>query len=264
MFWSMRRFSLLDQDDEEWQLDCWAWLIENLGGLAAFRDQPLIVPTTEFFKRPQSGDNPAEHYFSEIIRLTAMESWPFKLVEQEGPVNPVVAPLAIVQNAPSDPAGTFSAKRENEILISYSPDLLERPEDLIATFVHEISHGLVRSIDKEPPGGWECEEYATDLTVAFLGFGIFGANSAFRFNQFSDNATGTQGWSYQRAGYLSQLEWSFAIAVFLALKDGQPDQAMRFLSMGPAASLKKCVKYLHRFPECVETIQEQITAASTP
>jgi len=264
MFWSMRRYSLLDQDDEEWQLDCWAWLIEKLGGLAALRDQPLIVPTTEFFKRPQSGDNPAEHYSAEIIRLTGMENWPFKLVEQEGSINPVVAPLAIVQNVPPDPAGTFRVERENEILISYSPDLLQSPEDLIVTFVHEISHGLVLNIGKEPPGGWECEEFATDQTVAFLGFGVFGANSAFRFNQFSDNATGTQGWSYRRSGYLTQLEWSFALAVFLSLRGDDTEQALRFLNDGPAASLTKCVQYLGKFPDCLDTIREQVSILPNP
>jgi hypothetical protein len=262
MFWGPKRYKLLDRDDEEWQLDCWSWLIENLGGLAALDEQPLIVPTVEFFRRPKSGDNPAEHYFAEVIRLTGMQHWPFRLVEQETDVDAKLAPLAMVRNAPHGPLGTFHPQPDNEILISYSPELLDRPEDLVATFAHEISHGVVRSIGKAPPGGWENEEFTTDLTVAFLGFGVFGANSAFRFSQFSDTATGTQGWSFQRAGYLSQLEWSFAIAVFLSLKGDEPDQALRFLNPGPAASLKKCLKYLHKFPECLETIQEQVTAGS--
>lgn len=261
MFWGMKRYALLDRDDEEWQLDCWAWLIGNLGGLQAFCERPLIVPTTEFFQRPRPGDNPAEHYFAEIVRLTGMQDWPFKLIEQDTPLDPQLAPLAVVQNVAHDPHGTFRMNSDKEILISYSPALLERPEDLIATLAHEISHGLVLSTGMEPPGGWDCEEFATDLTVAFLGFGVFGANSAFRFSQFSDSGTGTQGWSYQRSGYLTQLEWSFALAVFLSLKGETADTALKFLSEGPAAWLKKCMKYLGRYPECLELIYAQLDAA---
>lgn len=264
MLWGLKRYGLLGKDDEEWQLDCWAWLIENLGGIEAFRETPLIVPTTEFFRRPTNEDEPAEHYFSEIVRLTGMGDWPFELVRQDNPIDPKLGPLAVVQNIRNDPAGTFRMDSHNEILISYSPDLVDRPEDLVTTFVHEISHAVVLSIGAEPPGGWNCEEFATDLTVAFLGFGVFGANSAFRFSQFTDNATGSQGWSYRRSGYLTQPEWCFALAVFLILTDQDPGTALRFLNDGPAASLRKSLKYLKKHPECIEEIRGQLDRRQDP
>ena len=68
-----------------------------------------------------------------------------------------------------------------------------------------------------PPGGWDNWEFATDITASFMGFGVFMANTAFRFRQYG--GAGVAGWQTSGGGYLSQAEHSFALALFLRLKD---------------------------------------------
>jgi hypothetical protein len=244
MFWNSSR-SPLEAEEEEWLLSCWEWLLGGLSAPAEFRQFPLVLPTNEYFPPTQAaGHAMAVHVFDCVARLTGTAGWPYKLVPQAENINPVLGPLAAVKNAGSNPAGTFSVEERQEIVITYDPALIARPSNLIATFAHEIAHGLVLTISSEPPGGEEYEEYAVDVTAAFLGFGLFGANHAFEFRQFSDTSTGTQGWSYRRTGYLSEAQWGFCLALFLALRGEPAEAALRWLKPGPAGALKKTMKYL--------------------
>jgi hypothetical protein len=87
----------------------------------------------------------------------------------------------------------------------------------IATMAHELAHYVLATLKSGVPGGRELAELATDLAVAYLGFGVFSANTAFEFSQHQD--TFSQGWSSSRNGYLSERSWAFAIALFCALTD---------------------------------------------
>ena len=60
-------------------------------------------------------------------------------------------------------------------------------------------------------------EPATDVTAAFLGFGVFGANDVLNFEQ------NHEGWQGGKTGYLSEEEWIFSLAIFLNLKLIKPD-----------------------------------------
>jgi hypothetical protein len=252
MFFLGSRKSPLGQDDEEWQLACWPWLLSNVVDIDTIRDCPLIVPNDTYFPGTKAkGKERAEHVFRCVAELIGVAAWPFDLVEQEERVNPIVSPTLIVQNTPGSPAGTFQLQSDYRLQVTYSPELVDDPGQLIATFVHEICHALMLTIDRsdpesEPPGGWECEEFATDLLVTLLGFGIFGANAAFQFDQYSDPGTGMGGWSTRRSGYLTEIEWAFALAIYFKITGKPLDEANRWLKPGLFKQLKKCTAYLDK------------------
>lgn len=247
MFW--RTNSPLDADDEEWQLECWAWLLRHFGGAEALRKRPLFLPTDAFFSRPdQNGPLAAVHYFKQVAKYLAVDPARFDLVAQEHSINPVFGPLQVLQGAPQDPAGTFSMSRGGGMKITYDPAIVHRPMKLIATFAHEICHPLLLSVPEEPPGGAEMEEFATDLAVTFFGFGVFNSNTAASFNQYRDTATGTQGWSFERQGYLSPAERAFALALFMQMRGQESRVAAGHLESGPLAYFQKATKYLSRMP----------------
>jgi hypothetical protein len=199
MLWTGSK-SPLEAEEEDWLAECWTWLLEEFG-LGRLKQVSLVLPSGEFFPPTKAkGAARAQHLFDCVKRLTGTENWPYKLVPQESRINPVLSGLAVVKNAPSDPAGTFAVEADGQIRITYDPDSISEPAKLIATFAHEIAHGLVLTARSRPPGGEEFEEYAVDVTTVFMGFGIVGANSAFEFSQFSDVGSGTQGWSYRRMG----------------------------------------------------------------
>ena len=80
-------------------------------------------------------------------------------------------------------------------------------------------------------------ELATDLLTVYLGFGIFGANSAFNFSQHHD--TMSQGWKYSRSGYLNERAWVFALALFLETRGQDSEGPKRFLKSHLFADLGK-------------------------
>jgi len=211
MFW--RAKSPIDQDDEIWQLECWRWLLKYHGGVSALSQRTLVLPTQEHFQWPRLlGRALAENVFAQVANYFNVNPTDFELVAQAESVNPVLAPLQVVVNAPVDAAGTFAVKG-NRMQITYNPDLLKTPMKLVATFAHEISHPLF-SVPEDPPGGPDMEEFATDLAVIFFGFGTISVNTTSNFVGFRDDATGTQGWSFDGLGYLSLAERTFALAVF--------------------------------------------------
>ena len=252
MFW--RAKSPLETDDEEWQLACWQWLLAHFGGSEPLGSRRLVLPTDEFFTRPaESGHSAAAHVFAQTCRHFDLDPAQFELVAQEDSVNPVLGPLQVVANAPVDPAGTFSMDHGGKLQITYDPGLATKPMQLVSMFAHEICHPLLFSVETPPPGGEEMEEFATDLAVTFFGFGIFNANTAAAFRQYNDSATGTQGWSIERQGYLSPAERAFALGLFVAGRDADEQNARLYLDQGPLAYFNKAMKYLSANPGIIPT-----------
>ncbi len=244
MFW--RTTSPLEADDEDWQLECWRWLLEHFGGVDAWRRRPLILPTRDFFDVPETdGHAAALDWFEQVADWFGLDPAQFDLVAQDEAIDPVLGPLQIVADAPGDPAGTFSVGDGGRLAISYSRSLIARPMRLIATLAHELCHPLLLALPEEPPGGAEMEEFATDLAVTFFGFGVFSSNAGAAVRQFSDEATGTVGWSMDALGYLSPAERAFALALFL-LERPEDQRAVRgHLDDGALAYYAKAQKYLN-------------------
>jgi len=252
MFWSAK--PTIDADDEEWQIACWQWLLDNLGGIEALRSFETVTPThADFPKSGLTGHAHVEHVLNQVAARMRIDPSQFALAAQEDGIDPVLGPLAVVKNAPASPLGTYSADG-NAHIITYQPEAARDLEQLIATLVHEICHPILLSIP-EPPPGEETEEYATDLATVFFGFGLFGGNSSFRFQQFRDDASGTQGWSTSRAGYLSQNEWGFALAVRSILTGDTSAPVERNASTGLLEHFRKNLKYLTRKPEILSAIR---------
>ncbi len=243
MFWGAR--SPIDRDDEEWQLECWRWLANSFAGWGPLSERRLVLPNSEFFPATDhEGHARAQRIFKSVADCFGVPPEQFVLSPQDEAIDPRVGNLMVVQNAPLSPAGTFQVGDDGHLHVTYDPAAVDRPGELIATLAHEICHPLLLSIPEPPPGGEACEEFATDLAVTFFGFGIFGENSAFQFEQFSDIGSGTQGWAARRQGYLTEAEWAFSLAVFL-LVTGEPEKvALDYLKPGPAAYLNKSLKYL--------------------
>lgn len=245
---------LLSEEDQHFQVECYRWLLTHFGGDDFYREARLVLPTREFF--PTAVDSPqlaARTTFEQVKRYAGMQDWDCRLEAQDQDPNPVVAPTIAVQNIEHNPLGTFSADNNNQVTITYNPKLLANPEQMVATFAHELSHYLTATAPEPPPGGWENWEFATDICVTFLGFGVFNANSAFSFQQFS--GVDSQGWQTSGGGYLSQAEHSYALALFLLLKDIPPEQARPHCSANIQGLLKKAVAEIERGP-IVQTLRD--------
>lgn len=147
--------------------------------------------------------------------------------------------------------------------ISYLPSLLERPEELIGVFAHEVSHGLFATLDHPPPGGWDMEGFVVDLMTVYFGFGLFGANKAFQVDHGSGWRSWINGTTYlSSSGYLSQEQWAFALAVFLKLRGEAPDVARDRLGPVLKKMLERALRYLDNNPQLLNEVTEPSMQAS--
>lgn len=204
MFGLFRKGTLLGDELTEWQFDVFAWLLRHTGGFEALRQRRLIYPTPAFFpQKSAQGKAFAESIFEQVRQHAGMLDWPCMLQAQEEDPDPLVAPALLVEGTPNSPAGTFRRTGEGA-LITYRPGKTGDPEALIATFAHELAHYRTADFPEPPPGGWEVWEPVTDLAAVFLGFGLFLANTCFRFSQHQDARS--MGWRAQWQGYVSEPE----------------------------------------------------------
>ncbi len=240
-----RKQKLLNSEDEHFQIECYSWLLRHFGGVDFYHHTTLVLPTREHFPEPVSShDEVAVTTFQQVMTYCNMQDWPVTLVAQEREPNSIVGESLLVQNVPRSPQGTFSVNEHNEVTISYNPELVSNPVSLVATYAHELAHYLTATAPQAPPGGWENWEFATDIAATFLGFGVFMANSAFSFHQFSGN--GSSGWQASRAGYLSEAEHSYALAIFLRLKGIEPTKAIPHCDRNIRSYLKKALSELDK------------------
>jgi hypothetical protein len=246
--WGGRKRRFLDREIEDWHRECWAWLLRHLGGLEDLRSRKLVLPTAEFFPAiKETGHARAEIVFARVKGLMGLQDWPCMLAER--PLTQAQVGEFLVLQSAQPVAGTFESG-EGEVVITYDPSLLERPYNLLATFAHELAHYVLHTIPEPAPGAdveEKLEELATELAVAYHGFGLIAANAAFDFQQFQD--AGRQGWSGGAWGYFSEDGWVFALAVFLALHGEQAEVARKHLKPHLAKKLDAACRRLADDPE---------------
>lgn len=251
MFGLFGKRTFLEADLEAWVLETYAWLMRHFGGMADLAD-PARLATPEQFALP------ARTRVSDIGPLTfervkahmGMSEWQCQLVPVEVQRETYVGGHVHLEHD-GRAEGTFESSG-NEIIISYDEGLARQPLKLVAVLAHELSHYLLATAPEEWPGGEEAHELATELCVAYCGFGIFSANSAFDFSQYGD-AFG-QGWQYSTSGYFSERTWALAIAIGLVLS-GRQCAADAHLKDSVADLVRKAEQYLARKPELLAPLR---------
>lgn len=145
----------------------------------------------------------------------------------------------------SGAAGLYHDNKSDRPHISVDESELKDPMALVAVLAHEIGHVILLGpglVDHEHPE----MEPLNDLLTVFLGFGIFTANAAFRFEQHSDYQS--QGWSARRVGYLSEQHLGYALARFAFERSERKPAWKSFLSTNIAAYMRKSAAWLANGP----------------
>lgn len=229
---------------------CFAWLHGKLGPVDA---QAGFTP---ILARPDTSDiaaaDSASSLFAAIKDIAGMSEWECVLEQGEAAQEPVKL-SHYGEFSDRSALGTFSIEG-NTPVIRYAPALLRNPEALTATLAHELAHLISHSLG-DPPGGEELHEHATDCVAVYLGFGVFLANSARRFEQFQD--AWSQGWQSSTAGYLSERALVTLIAMFVRLFGIPAEHAAELLKPYLKVDFAKALKYIDwRFPDFPLALQE--------
>ena len=242
----------LGADLEDWHLETWAWLMRHHGGMGRIAATPLVLPSRDFFPPSEAVDEArAEHVFDCVRRQMGMEHWLCRLEAQGRATGDGRVGEFWSLNTPRSANGTFQVVN-GEARICYARDLIADPARLVATLAHELCHFYLHTIEEPPPGGEPGHELATELAVAYRGFAVFSANTAFSFEQHGD--TFSQGWRSQRNGYFSPRSWAFALAVFLELKRSPADAADKWLKPEIREMVVAARRYLTKHPARLEPL----------
>lgn len=145
--------------------------------------------------------------------------------------------VIFMESDPDNPeaAGLYhNEKVDGKYSISLDEALLEKPDRLIATIAHELSHVKLLGENKLEQN----DEMLTDFTTVFFGLGIFNANCAFQFYNQTDR------WGHSNLGYLKIDEWAYALALFAFIRYEDEPQWKQFLSKTVKSDFEKCLKYM--------------------
>lgn len=172
-----------------------------------------------------------------------MSEWPLSLRMHQDEAHAGELLRGTPHSATSSSAmGTFRVDHQGAVTITHSRRGLDDPMSFVATMAHELAHYLMHTVEALPPGGADAEEPATDVCCAFLGFGVFAANAAFSFSQFSDGQMA--GWEARRQGYLDEPMLAMALGVFLELRRIDESAVLPLLKTNPRAYLRRALKLL--------------------
>ena len=129
----------------------------------------------------------------------------------------------------------------HKMIVALRHSNMEDPFTVVATLAHELGHVILiggELIDRNAKD----MEPLTDLLTVYLGFGIFNANCAARFQQWQDERK--QGWSMQRLGYLPEQIYGYALAKFAHERGESNPKWARHLATNVRSYFKSSAEWL--------------------
>lgn len=199
--WPFKPKLPITQEDKEWIEVNLLWLREQFGHHVA-----PITPIPDHFPMEFTGSEVDAHRILGIVcGQMSIPTGNIELRFFEPP--PMVDDFMLASEETDTPEGIYYQSEDGKHTIELNRQQLSDFTSLVATIAHEVAHIKLLTLgDPE-----EDEEYLTDLTAIYFGFGIFIGNSAFKFSQWQDGSH--QGWSSKRSGYLPEQVIAYAMAM---------------------------------------------------
>jgi len=245
MLWFSSKLPV-DDDERLWVDEGFARL-EKMLGRSRLLEAKVIEPIPEHFPDAyDASEAAAEILFARVCDYMQVERRRLKLEIFPDETEELRETSHWNINTGRQAAGVYirdeaAEKEEDRVAIALRSTLLKEPIALVATVAHELGHVILLGgghMDRNTPD----HEPMTDLLTVFLGFGIFSANSAARFKQYSD--AGWHGWSMQRLGYLPQEVYGYALAKFAAERSESKPEWSRHLSTNVRVYFKRSRAWL--------------------
>ena len=243
MFWNKKIKSPVSQADEEWLNSALTWLREAFSE-EHFHQIRTITPTTDFYNRTFDRTEEDAYFILERtkelmsiqndnIELTFFSNSPTEM--QDGSM--LSTPSDNAMGSWGGAAGTYE-RSDGKVIIAIEISQLNDTISLIATIAHELAHEILLGEGLLE----ENDEFLTDLTAIFYGFGLFLGNSSFRVMQ-RNTAFGSE-WGFSSQGYLPEQVIAYVMA-WLSFERNEELYYAQYLNK----SLKKYVEQAYRYLE---------------
>jgi hypothetical protein len=220
--WPFKRQPLLDDDTARWHVDNMCWLLRNLARTSIVRESRLILPGPHSYRLGKAtGEELALLIFEQTKAFAGMVNWPLAL---------------------------FPSIYEEEDCFGFASGMEDNPYELIAMLVRKLAHRLLMSLEGTPP----CDETElnalSEVLGCLMGFGVFLTNDATSVITLRQGGRMSVGeYKADVRGALSERELVFDLAMFLTIRDLQPDNAFRYLEPLPSDNLKTAMKDMNSY-----------------
>ncbi|RZJ28074.1 MAG: hypothetical protein EOO18_13370 [Chryseobacterium sp.] len=222
-------------------------LLLTLFGEAEIKKRTVLLPTGKDF--PVNFDGSEQAAF-ETLQIVARQ--------MEVPAEKIALDFYdenLQMITEGSPGGMYWGKGDTgKFEISLAKEVLATPENMIATLAHEIAH--IKLLGEERIN--ENDEPLTDLATVFFGLGIFNANAA--FVSFRD----ARSLNWSTSGYLTQMEWGYALALFAILREEMEPEWINFLTTNIRADFKQGMQFILNNPEKIFANLEESEPVNSP
>ncbi len=230
----------IDEETRIWMENALIWLIKQFGE-DRITKEGMILPTQDFFPLKFDGSKQIALQILNIVS-TKMNIDPNKILlefynEQLLEIKSDTGFSLFTQQYEDGKysSGLYGGEdTTGKFLIALETSQLSEPEKLIATLAHELAHIKILGEGRLK----ENDEYLTDLTTVFFGFGIFNANASFKFYSGYDK------WSYSKQGYLTQQEWGYALALYSYIRYEETPAWLQYITPNIQSDFKKSYSYI--------------------
>lgn len=199
----------------------------NQFGLERMLSADIVLPTADYFPDPFNGseadakrllDRVCKYMGADVTRIDFRVRADDEMPQAAGIYEP-------------GPPATITVKRSQ----------LEDQESLIATLAHEVAHDLLHR-GNHFQGDEDDHEQITDLLTAFLGMGVFAANTAVQ--QTNSLYLNWESWSIRRLGYLTARVYGYAFALREWIREDSTPHWAWCLGNDAKCALRDGLKYL--------------------
>lgn len=228
----------VDEPTRRWIEYAMKWMFSSFGEEFC-KEQKVYVSLKELlndFGKQQASLYDIANIVAEVMHLNMSEIVLDVYEEGEKIIESNSEPIYIKEEEGElTTGGLYIGKNEQgKYEVGIEKSLLKEPIALIYTIAHEFAH--IKLLGEKRIE--ENDEYLTDLLPIIFGLGVFGANSVFSFSQT------TNAWGYRTSGYLTQMEWGYALAVYTLLKEEENPKWLESLPKNIHSDYKKSLKFI--------------------
>ena len=232
-------------EQKEWIEESLLWLL-NQFGKDYFLSRPMILPEPSFFPDKYKSDEASVDKV--VTRVCGYMDVDPETIEIHFFSDGEDLAAKHHTGTPQSKAGAAGlyyhpTDKRPRAAIAINDSNLKNPISLVATIAHELGHVILLGGGRISRDNKD-HEYLTDLITVFLGLGIFSANAAFQFHQWTGHSH--QGWRASRAGYLSEEMFAYALAGCAWMRNESKPAWSKYLAMNVGAHFKTCHKYLFK------------------
>jgi hypothetical protein len=233
----------VQEETRQWLERCFAWMIHSFGR-ENIKNRKVLTPSFKDFPVKYDGQYQSAIETLKIV-ATQMEINVDEIhldIYKEGiteiDTGGVFGNRIFMKNDEQEKysGGLYWGKHEdNKYHIGLEEKKLKEPPAIVATLSHELAHIKLLGENRIEKNN----EPLTDLTTIIFGLGIFNANAAFQTKSSYDS------WGWSKSGYLSQMEWGYALALFAYIREEENPDWINFLTTNVKADFNQGSRFIN-------------------